>query len=421
MVGSNNTINGSIDSHNPSRFVTRVNSTTRSNASSASSYHEPSDLSAVDMASDGDDIMQLNCVDSMFVDSDPLLSTSGPPLAFPPHPHSPSTPDDTIPAPLLKPLKRKKVLARNRSLSDSTDSDSNEFRAQAQRYRRLNHSGAKANSSWAHHKALKFDAQAPEFKHNDARLANFQAKITRDDPHAEFDQNDLRRVRCSACAAWIIMRALYEVRRWKEHRNSSKCQSQQQLGLVNKSIRNFFSSPAATALSDICKRPCPGLERERNPRISRYLRRSMAGGGGAPSRTNIAEVLFGVGAVYALLPEADKKMVLWREDGLFQWRNSRAVGAVFSTKCHKEVAGRQEDGQLPCPECRDLLRLHTFQMALNRPVPADANMKYTPINRRDPEIGNIYLKVKGVRDLVETVCLIFFEDQQILIVSFCAL
>jgi hypothetical protein len=131
----------------------------------------------------------------------------------------------------------------------------------------------------------------------------------------------------------------------------------------------------------------------------------MAVGGGAPSRTNIARVLFGVDAAYGLLSDTDKKMVLCQEESLFQWKNSRAVGAVFSTKCSKDVAGRQGDGELLlCVQCHDLLKLHTFQVALNKRMPADANMKYTPNNHRDPEVGDIYLKVKGVRDLVETVC-----------------
>ena len=30
-------------------------------------------------------------------------------------------------------------------------------------------------------------------------------------------------------------------------------------------------------------------------------------------------------------------------------------------------------------------------------------MKYTPLAWRDPEVGDIYLKIKGVRELVEQV------------------
>ncbi|KIM80990.1 hypothetical protein PILCRDRAFT_72442, partial [Piloderma croceum F 1598] len=132
------------------------------------------------------------------------------------------------------------------------------------------------------------------------------------------------------------------------------------------------------------------------------LKRSLAAGSGAPSRTNIAEVLFGVDAVYALLPDAQKKMVVRQEELLFQWKNSRAVGAVFSSKCQKETLGHQDDNQLlPCTECRDLLKLHTFQVALNRPIPDDANMKFMPISHQDLDVGDIYFKVKGIRDLVE--------------------
>jgi hypothetical protein len=359
-------------------------------------------LSTVNISPDGEALLQLNSVDSMFVDFDPLPSVPGS------QPSSPSLPHHLteLRNQSSKLSKRPKKVLWNHSPSESVESDSNEFHAQTQQYRRLNHSGAKAHSSWAHQKALKVDVQAPEFKHNDIHLTIFQTKATGDNPHAEFDPHDLRRVRCLACATWVIMRALYEVRRWKEHRNSPRCQSQQQHGLVNKSIQNFFSSsPTVAALSNICNYPCPGLERERNPRISSYLKRSMAVSGGAPSRTNIAHVLFGVDAAYGLLSDTDKKMVLRQEESLFQWKNSRAVGAVFSTKCSNDVAGRQGDGELlPCVQCHDLLKLHTFQVALNKCMPADANMKYTPNNRRDPEVGDIYLKVKGILDLVETVC-----------------
>ena len=378
------------------------------NTGSASSLPPGSgESSSINTTSDGNGILQLDCVDSMFVDTNPISPLAGSSTTSPPLLHGASMPGD-IPASAPKVSKRRKKVLRNPSPSSSAESDSNEFRVQALRYRRLNHSGAKASSSWAYQKALNTEAQGSEFTPNDTRLSKFQAKIILDDPHAEFDLNDLRKVRCSHCATWITMRTLYEVRRWTEHRNSLKCQSRQQKGLVNKSIRNFFSSPAGASLSNIRKYPCPGLTREQNPRVSHYLKRSLAAGGGAPSRTNIAEVLFGVDAVYALLPDAQKKMVVRREELLFQWKNSRAVGAVFSSKCQKETPGRQDDNQLlPCAECRDLLKLHTFQVALNRPIPDDANMKFTPISHRDLDVGDIYFKVKGIRDLVETVCPIF--------------
>ena len=385
---------------------------TPSDAGATTTLNQTNDASI----SCGDDIIELDSVDALFLHALDLptgnLSTPRAPsdiLRKPPTLTQPPTVIDNLRESSSKPPTKTKlgVHRRSRSNSEDSDSDSNEYRVNAIRRRRLNRSGPKANSSWAHHKALKVDAQSAGFIPNDTRLAHFRKKITKDDAHAEFDAKDLRRVRCSACTIWIVMRNLYDVHRWKDHRSSSRCQVQQQRHLVTKSICSFFSSQTVAALSRLStpSAPCPGLSRENYAKISKYLRRTTTAGGGAPSRTNITKVLFGMDAVYAFLPDTDKQMVLRREELLFKWRNNRAVGAVFSTRCHEEVVLQSVDGRPhPCTECQDLFTLRTFKVNLNRPMPSDNNMKYTPINRRDPDIGEIYLRVKGVRDLVETVC-----------------
>lgn len=244
---------------------------------------------------------------------------------------------------------------------------------------------------------------------NASRLGGFRNKILTMDSHAEFHDNDLRKIRCSSCTSWVTMRLLYDIRRFSEHRNSPRCQVAQQEGLVNKSIRHFFSIQAVTQkIPSLSTLPCPGLSRK-NPKIARYLRRSMGTGGGAPSRTSITKVLFGNDVAYTFLSDVHKKMVIRREETLFQWRNNRNIGAVFSTKCNQDVLTAPSKAPLPCSACRDLLRLHTFQVVLLRPTPPDSMMKFTPANRRDPELGDIYLKVKGVHDLVESVSLTCFR------------
>ena len=64
---------------------------------------------------------------------------------------------------------------------------------------------------------------------------------------------------------------------------------------------------------------------------------------------------------------------------------------------------RGEKEPVPCTNCVALRTLHTFQVALNRPMPAEENMKFVPVGNRCPELGAIFLKYKGVRQLVEEV------------------
>lgn len=343
---------------------------------------------------------------------------------------SPGMSSTSIPRLSVPQPKRHRSESRTLSGDNSDASDSNEYRARRRRHRRLNNSGPKEGSSWARQKALKAKAlkamsAKASFELNDSSLKEFRNKILAIDRHAQFDDGNPLRVRCSSCAEWRFMRVLYDVQRWHEHRSTKLCRKNQQRGLVNTSIRNFFSPKAKTpslpttatptpaptpALS-----PCPGITRESNIKVARYLKRSMGPGGGAPSRTAIAQELFGSDAVYAALLHSEKRAVLRREESRFKWRNSRSTGAVFSSTCAKNIPTPPGSRRLmPCSECQDLLRLHTFQVQLNKPPAPPSKMKFIPKDRRDGELGEIYLKIKGVRDLVEMVCVFVLRYEKLL-------
>lgn len=362
----------------------------------------------------------LDVVDDTFIDSDPPKNTPGyslPSLTssspfLVPMISSGSPSPALTPSLLFKQNDYPTIIPKRRrsvhSLSDSDLdlSDSNESRAYHTYLKRLNRSGAKAKSSWARQKISKSVAKSADFTPNSTRLSHFKTKIMEDDAHAEIDRNNVCRVRCSACTCWVVMRTLYDIRRWKEHRSSARCQSIREKGLITRPIHAFFppslsktrpSAPTARSL-------CSGLTRDQFPKVRDYLKRSLATGGGAPSRTTLAKGLFGKNSPYKFLTSTHKKMVLRREEMMFKWQNNRSVGAVFSLSCMKEVAISAADGRhIPCAECLDLLHLHTFQNALNRDICPDEHMKFTPGDRRDQELGDLYMRVKGVRDLVETV------------------
>ncbi|KIJ10565.1 hypothetical protein PAXINDRAFT_85879 [Paxillus involutus ATCC 200175] len=149
-----------------------------------------------------------------------------------------------------------------------------------------------------------------------------------------------------------------------------------------------------------------GLRSDSDPGIARYLRRSSALGGGAPSRMRIAQELFPGLAQDALswkaLDRMQRDMVLTREQAHYRWLNRHNVGAVFAADC--EGMCPPIDGErATCQRCRQLYKLHLFQNVLNRKEPQEANMKFVLKGHRCQELGSIYLKYEGVRQLIEEV------------------
>lgn len=97
-------------------------------------------------------------------------------------------------------------------------------------------------------------------------------------------------------------------------------------------------------------------------------------------------------------------MVLRREELEFKWRNSRATGAVYLAKCLRDVDSTPGTEAIePCSACGNILHLRAFQTRINVSMPAEEDMCFVPEGYRCPELGNIYLKYKGVRELVEKV------------------
>ncbi|KAJ7683601.1 hypothetical protein B0H17DRAFT_1137725 [Mycena rosella] len=270
---------------------------------------------------------------------------------------------------------------------ESDDSDSHESRDLRQHQHRRA-SGPKAGSSWAMQKELIGVSKEPDFRPNASRLGTFRAKVLADDPKAEFDNNDVRRVRCSYCAHWLEMRALYDLVRWKDHRATSKCTKARSKGKSTQSlftpgfkkIPKVTSAPVASSspqfIPTIHNLPCPGLTAESNQEIATYLARTAVAGGGAPSRRRITAQLFSSEDLrWKDLDSDQQRMVLRRELSLHQWKLARSVGAIFSTNCLCDVPMIEGQTAQPCSECRTLYKLHTFQVAIHRPMADEKHMK----------------------------------------------
>ncbi|KAF8173724.1 hypothetical protein K438DRAFT_1920853 [Mycena galopus ATCC 62051] len=351
--------------------------------------------------------LRLDAVDLSF-DPDQEMTVDSPNPRNYSHPHP-------RPGPIDFPLRERDALEDYYYVSDGNESDSNQSHSRWPRRRLRTVSGAKAGSSWAAQKELKMVSKGPDFRPNKSRLGTFRSKVLEDDPNAEFDDTDVRRVRCSHCAHWLEMRALYDLLRWKEHRTTSKCIKARSKGLSTKSLlalgfvriakRGSSVAPAASVPPTTRTRnlPCPGLTSDSNPDIAKYLARAAVTGGGVPSRQRIIAELFPSDDIQHLKDLSDDKqrMVLRRELSLHKWKIARSVAAVFSANCLREVPTTEGDEVQPCSECQSLHRLHGFQVAIHCRMPDEAKMKHVPKAYQDAELGRIYLKHRGVRELVE--------------------
>ena len=314
-------------------------------------------------------------------------------------PITPSDPPTDLPTTSLK---RPHSLLE--TLSDDEDSDSHEAR---QVSRRHGLSGPKVGSSWAAQKALRDRVKASAFVPSWAKLQNFQRKVRDDDARAEFQDRNPLKVRCSACAKWITMRALYDVQQWKHHRATTMCMKRCSSGLKTRSLFALGFGGPCKPLKDYagtCPFPCPGLSQDSSPLIDRYLSRTAATGGGAPSRQILMKDLFGFDDVsWRDLTNKQQRMVLRREETLFLWRVSRSTQSIYAASCETIIHASPTANPEPCSECFNLYNLHKFTVALNRKMPNEDNMKFVPKKYRPTELGKIYLKCKGVRELVEKV------------------
>ncbi|KAJ7077204.1 hypothetical protein C8R43DRAFT_1083442 [Mycena crocata] len=294
--------------------------------------------------------------------------------------------------------------------SDST-SDSDSDSHNSRRRRRPKKSEPKTGSSWAQQKKSNAAAKSADFVPRPSRLNAFRAKVLEDDPKAEFDDNDVRSVRCSYCTQTVIMRTLYDIRRWTEHRATPKCTKARNAGLSTGSLfsMGFKKMPARDSTRTlpfvsppkIRLLPCPGLTRESNEDIAKYMARTTAPGGGAPSRARIIKDLFSDNITWRDLDPSDQRMVQRREITLYRWKVARNVGAIFAADCLRDVSTPDGKEPEPCSSCRKILKLHTFQVAIHRPMPDELKMKFVPKAHQDPELGKLYLKFYGVRELVE--------------------
>ncbi|KAI0696274.1 hypothetical protein BC835DRAFT_878998 [Cytidiella melzeri] len=265
-----------------------------------------------------------------------------------------------------------------------------------------------------HGRAQRPEPQSPTvaFRPTGAADRKFTKSILAMDARAEFDPADQLRVRCSSCNDWKKMRKRHDTANFRKHRETEKC-AENQKGGSTPSLRTFFSpvqrstqnapNLSTSPSKQIIRVPCPGLTKESSPDVARYLCRTATAGGGAPSRSRIANALYETdNLLWRELKPSQKRAVQQREVSLYQWRNFRPLGTVFSVRCVLLVTVSSLADEPPtCMECQSLLSLRSFQVQLSRPIPSEQNMKFVPKLWRDEDMGVLYIRYRGLQKLVE--------------------
>jgi len=264
-------------------------------------------------------------------------------------------------------------------------------------------------------KSAQYEAQARAAAENGApidpdKFSRFKSKILKLDPRAEFlVGGDVRMVRHSKCGGAKKQKSPYNTSYFADH--VEKCQGPSKKNAhtlnIDRSILTNFLQRQGPSTSTNCNpsarpdgiaHPCCGLTPEHDPRISVYLMRSQAAGGGSRPRQDIVNQLFGGEMKWADLNRRQQLRVERIEATEFCWLNFREQGLILSTMCLKTLL--TEDPTQPCGECSNLLKNKVFKNALRRKLPKEENLRYTPLTYRAKMTGEQYTKMVGVYDIV---------------------
>jgi hypothetical protein len=237
------------------------------------------------------------------------------------------------------------------------------------------------------------------FKLNSTKWNNFKEKITFLDRNASFPDphGAPRSIRHSKCGRIVQMKEPYNVANFESHLKT--CKSNKTSGMAT--IESLFNKqpkilPSARAVPPLPE-PCPGLRETDHPEISKYLKRSPARGGGAPSLDTIASQRWK--KKFSKLSPAQQQKTWSSQRAQLRWYNDAEFGRVFSSACMK--LSHPSKPQKPCDQCSALLDDKGFHQALSVPIPAPENVRFTPKHWIDTKAIELWGDIHGIRPLVE--------------------
>ena len=239
------------------------------------------------------------------------------------------------------------------------------------------------------------------FKLSSAKWKNFKEKISFLDKNASFPDphGAPRSVRHSKCGRIVQMKEPYNVANFESHLKT--CRSNKTAGMPTlESLFNKLPKTTPTKSATLplpSPEPCPGLTETDHPEIPKYLKRSPACGGGAPSLDTISNQLWK--KQFSKLSPAHKQKVWSSQRAQLRWYNDFKFVRVFSSSCTK--ISNISKPQTPCHQCSALLDDKGFRQALSVPIPAPENVKFMPKHWINTKAIELWGDIHGIRPLIE--------------------
>lgn len=236
------------------------------------------------------------------------------------------------------------------------------------------------------------------------KFKKWNAKILHIDKNATGDSKLANKARHFACGEWVPGKEPYDTTNFGNHVN--KCSnSKAAAGMFT--VEQWSDKLKINMKSDSdpkpkVARPCPGLTDHNHPRITTYLGRTAAIGGGGRSATVISKELFR--KLFKKLSYRRKDEVLTKQMHEHKWRNDHQNDRVYSTSCLKNVMllASDQSSPTPCLNCESLLQDYYFKKALRRKPPADKNLIHMNKRWRTPDrLVNLFGRVSGLREIIE--------------------
>ena len=216
---------------------------------------------------------------------------------------------------------------------------------------------------------LRQKVQSGEFKPDPGKLERWITRLQNLDPHVQVNNETAKHARHSRCGKWYTVKEPYDTTHFKKHVNDD-CQKLKptaaaEMPEVGK-WKEYFDIDVknGTRPGNIQPIPCPGLTDRDDTRISQYLGRSGAPGGGARSITDIAKQLYGT--IFRRLTRQKKKEVLDTQIHEQKWWNDHQNDRVFAQNCQKTVTRTNGERDKPCTNCAYLLHDNRFKDALRK-------------------------------------------------------
>ncbi|TFY50718.1 hypothetical protein EVJ58_g10921 [Rhodofomes roseus] len=149
--------------------------------------------------------------------------------------------------------------------------------------------------------------------------------------------------------------------------------------------------------------PCGGITKFHAPNVVQYLRRTGAHGGGARSKTVIADELYG--RPFGELNDAQRLVVDRQQRQEQRWRNDHIRQAIFAVDCKRTIPRHLlKDNSVEnaiCVCCSSVNNWKRTKTALRVPAPDPEHYKYLNYQYRNTNLGHLYARTAGLQDLLE--------------------